>query len=80
MDAAQQTIVRLSQIQAWLQAGGRIEEPVLQRSAYHGMTGRVCVFEVIVNHGGDRRVIALADDPAVYTWLSRQHLAVLDIS
>jgi hypothetical protein len=80
MDAAQQTDLRLLQLQAWLQAGGQIEEPVLQRSAYHGMTGRVCVFEVIVSHGGDRRVIALSDDPAVYSWLSRQRLAVLDIS
>jgi hypothetical protein len=80
MDSAQQTNLRLWQLQSWLRAGGQIEEPVLQRSAYHGVTGRVCIFEVVVNHGGSRRAIMLSDDPAVYTFLSQQHLAVLDVS
>lgn len=71
---------RLSQLEAWLRAGWQIEEPVLQRSAYHGAAGRICVFEVVVNHCGDRHVIALADEPDVYTFLDRHRLAILDVS
>jgi hypothetical protein len=79
MEAAQQNL-RLSQLQAWMEAGGQIEEPVLQRSAYYSARGRVCMFEVVVNHGGVRRVIALAEDPDVYSFLDQQRLSILDVS
>lgn len=79
MEVVQQNL-RLFQLQAWLQAGGQIEEPVLQRSAYYSARGRVCMFEVVVNHGGVRRVIALADDPDVYVFLNQQRLSILDVS
>lgn len=79
MEAAQQNL-RLSQLQAWMDAGGQIEEPVLQRSAYYSARGRVCMFEVVVNHGGVRRVIALADEPDVYLFLNQQRLSILDVS
>lgn len=79
MEAAQPNL-RLSQLQVWMEAGGQIEEPVLQRSAYYRARGRVCMFEVVVNHGGVRRVIALAEDPDVYRFLDQQRLSILDMS
>jgi len=71
---------RLDQLQAWMAAGWQIEEPVLLRSAYYGISGRVCVFEIVVNHKGERRVVALHDVPEVQTFLSQQQLAVLDVA
>jgi hypothetical protein len=80
MAALQQVTARLAQLESWLQAGGQIEEPVLQRSAYHSAAGRVCIFEVVVNQGGHRQVIALSDDPAVYLFFHRRQLSVLDVT
>jgi hypothetical protein len=80
MAAVQQSNMRLAQLESWLQAGGQIEEPVLQRSAYHSAAGRVCIFEVVVNCGGHRQVIALSDDPAVYSFFYHQQLKVLDVT
>lgn len=71
---------RLSQLQAWLDAGWVIEEPVLQRSVYHGLNGRVCAFEVVVRHRERRQVIALHDAPDVQLFLLQRRLAVLDLA
>jgi len=71
---------RLDQLQTWLATGWRIEEPVLQRNAYHGPHGRTCAFEVVVNNAGERRVIGLRDAPAVQDFLLQQRLAILDLS
>lgn len=71
---------RMSQLQAWLDAGWWIEEPVLQRSAYHGLNGRVWAFEIVVRRSEQRQVIVLPDAPPVHQFLQQQHLAVLDLA
>lgn len=71
---------RLNQLEAWLAADWQIEEPVLQRNAYHGPHGRTCAFEVVLINAGERRVIGLRDAPAVQEFLLRQRLAILELS
>lgn len=71
---------RLLQLQAWLEDGWSIEEPILQRSVYHRLYGRVCAYEVVVHQRDERRVIALRDKPGVQHWLCEHRLAVLDVA
>lgn len=71
---------RLAQLQSWIAAGWQIEEPVLLRSAYYGIRGRVCAFEVVVNCQGERRVVALHDVPEVQAFLSQHDLSILDVA
>ncbi|MDP9316090.1 MAG: hypothetical protein M3R24_35415 [Chloroflexota bacterium] len=71
---------RLNQLETWLASGWQIEEPILQRNAYHGPHGRTCSYEVVVHHAGERRVCGLRDAPDVQDFLLRRQLAVLDVS
>ncbi len=70
---------RLDQLRSWLMAGWVIEEPVLQRSIYHGIHGRVTGFEVVVERGGERRVVALRDVPEVQNFMLERGLTVLEL-
>lgn len=71
---------RLALLESWLLGGWWIEEPVLQRSVYHGLHGRVCAFEVILSHADERRVLALHDGPDVQQFLAEHQLTVLNVA
>jgi hypothetical protein len=80
MDLGSHTLAGLQQLQNWIITGWRIEEPVLQRNVYHALDGRVCVFEVVLCRCGERRAIALHDEPDVHRFLHEQGLRVLEVA
>lgn len=80
MGSVIQTLVSIKQLQDWTEAGWRIEEPVVQRDAYYRSDGRVCAVEIVLRRGGERRVIALRDEPEVARLLHVQGIGVLDVA
>ena len=72
------TEARLRQLDEWMRSGWEIEEPVLQRNAYHSIFGCTSIFEVIVARSGIRSVIALQDEPDVRRFLTQRHLMIVD--
>lgn len=68
---------RLTQLTGWLAQGWQVESPILQRPILHDRSGELCVYEIVVCRGSERRVVALGSDGAVQAWLASVHLPVL---
>lgn len=72
--------IDLDQVGMWLEAGWQIEEPVVQRSVYYTVAGRVSAFELVLHCRDQRRVVALEAVPAVQAFLRQHALAVLELA
>jgi hypothetical protein len=72
--------VRLSEVCARLEAGWRIEEPIVRRSAYYTSCGRVCALELALKSQDERRVVTLDDLPEVQAFLKQRQLAALELA
>lgn len=75
----QTTTSHLPELLHRLEIGWRIEEPLLQRTVLHGADGRASVLEVVIRKDGERRVIALGDDPEVGQFLEERRLAIFEV-
>ena len=75
----QTTTSHLPELLRRLETGWRIEEPLLQRTVLHGADGRASVLEVVIRKDGERRVIALDDDPDVGRFLEERRLAIFEV-
>ena len=75
----QTTRHHLPELQRRLDEGWHIEEPLLHRSVLHGLHGRRSVFEVVICRNGERRAIALSDEPEVEHFLAQQKFAILEV-
>ena len=69
----------LPELQRRLEAGWRIEEPLLQRSVLHGLHGRQAVLEVVLCKNGERSVLALCDDPDVQHFVVKHRFDILEV-
>jgi hypothetical protein len=75
----QTTRHHLPELQRRLADGWYIEEPLLRRSVLHGLDGRRSIFEVVIRKNGERRAIALSDEPEIERFLAQRGLAILEV-
>lgn len=75
----QTTRHHLPELQRRLAEGWYIEEPLLHRSVLHGPDGRRSVFEVVIRKNGERRAIALSDEPEIECFLTQRKFAILEV-
>lgn len=74
----QTTHHHLPELQRRLAEGWDVEEPLLHRSVPHGPDGH-SVFEVVIRKDGERRAIALSDEPEIECFLTQRKFAILEV-
>ena len=70
----EQTTDRLDWLRGLLEAGWRLEAPVIERPVYYAASGQVSAFEFVLRHDRGCQVIAVHDCPELHAFLRERGL------
>ena len=75
----EQTTNRLDWLLGQMNAGWRLEAPVIERPAYNTTTGLVSAFEFVLRHERGCQVVAVHDCPELRAFLRERGLECIAI-
>ena len=76
---SEQTTNRLDWLLGQMNAGWRLEAPVIERPVYYNGTGQVSAFEFVLRHERGCQVVAVHDCPELRSFLRERGLECIAI-